>query len=52
MEDPKKQEDIRKNMMSWAQDYYLWQHVAERWDKVLRVGLEDVSKKIIIEGGV
>jgi glycosyltransferase involved in cell wall biosynthesis len=52
IEDPKKQEELRKNMMSWAQDYYLWQHVAERWDKVLRVGIEDVSKKLIIEGGV
>lgn len=52
MQDPKKQEDIRKNMMTWAQDYYLWQHVAERWDKVLRVGLEDVSQKLIIKGGV
>jgi glycosyltransferase involved in cell wall biosynthesis len=52
MEDPKKQDEIRENMMSWAKNYFLWSHVAESWNKILRVGIEDVSKKLIIEGGV
>jgi glycosyltransferase involved in cell wall biosynthesis len=34
--DTKKQEDIRKGMMPWAQEYYSWSRVANEWQLLLQ----------------
>lgn len=33
MKDTKKQEEIRKEMMPWAQDFFLWKYVAKYWSE-------------------
>lgn len=31
LKNPEKQEELRPNMMKWAQDYFLWSRVAKQW---------------------
>ncbi len=36
LKDTKQQEEIRGEMMSWAQEKFLWSKVAESWDEVFK----------------
>ena len=38
LKDEKKQEEIRKEMMPWAKDWFTWKRVAENWDKLFKEG--------------
>lgn len=45
LKDPAKQEEIRKQMMPWAREYYAWSKVAHLWDQLLRIHLQNPEKK-------
>lgn len=38
LKDHKKQEDIRKEMMPWAQEHFLWSSVAQEWKEIFDTG--------------
>ena len=40
LKDHKKQENIRKEMMSWAQEHFLWSKVASQWKELFEKGKE------------
>ncbi|HAR37131.1 MAG TPA: hypothetical protein DCS09_00280 [Porphyromonadaceae bacterium] len=41
-----RQEEIRKDMMPWARDRFLWKHVANQWKEVFGLKLEaPINKK-------
>lgn len=41
LKDHKLQEEIRPEMMKWAQDYFTWDKVAKQWDQELRVRVQN-----------
>src|SRR3990167_3616003 len=45
LKDPIKQDEIRKPMMPWAKDYFLWSHVAKIWDQLLRINLQNPNER-------
>lgn len=45
LKDPKKQQEIRKQMVPWAREYFSWKNVADSWDKMLRINLQNPTKK-------
>src|SRR3990167_2163890 len=45
MKDEKRQEEIRKTMMPWAKDYFLWSDVAKKWDELFRIKLQYPERK-------
>jgi glycosyltransferase involved in cell wall biosynthesis len=46
LKDPAKQEDIRKTMMPFAQDYYLWNKVAQNWNQLFKGGVVNGHNEI------
>lgn len=45
LKDPKKQEEVRGQMMAWAKKYFLWSEVANKWDQLLRLNLQNPEMK-------
>ncbi len=47
LKDHKLQEEIRPEMMKWAQEYFTWDKVAQLWDQEFRVRIQnpDLAKK-------
>jgi glycosyltransferase involved in cell wall biosynthesis len=44
LNDPTKQESIRGNMMPWAQKYFQWSHVADSWNQLLHIYIQNPEK--------
>lgn len=49
LKDEKGQEDMRKDMMPWAQEYFQWENVAKLWDELIRVRISNPELKNQIE---
>jgi 2-polyprenyl-3-methyl-5-hydroxy-6-metoxy-1,4-benzoquinol methylase len=51
LKDEKYQEDVRKEMMSWARDNYSWRRVAEQWSDEFKseVSPEEVAMRLILQ---
>lgn len=49
LKDEKGQEEMRKDMMPWAQKYFQWENVAKLWDELIRVKIsnQDLEKNQI-----
>ena len=43
--DEDEQENIRKPMMEWADNYFNWDNVAKLWDEKFRVAVQHPEKK-------
>ncbi len=41
LKSPESQQEIRPNMMKWAQENFLWSGVAKQWDTQLRIMLQN-----------
>lgn len=37
LNDPKRQQEIRKPMMTWAREHFKWSHVAEQWSEEFKL---------------
>lgn len=44
LKDEKKQQEIRKSMMDFAQDFFLWSKVATAWNDLFKAGLKGGGK--------
>lgn len=36
LKDPKKQEEIRKEMIPWAKEFFKWEHIARQWSDLFK----------------
>jgi glycosyltransferase involved in cell wall biosynthesis len=45
LKDPERQAEMRKTMMPWAQKYFLWSNVARLWDELIRLNLQNPTRK-------
>jgi glycosyltransferase involved in cell wall biosynthesis len=52
LKDPKKQEEVRAQMVPWAKKYFLWSEVAEKWDQMLRLNLQNPELKYESNGEI
>lgn len=48
LNDEKKQEEIRNDMMTWAKKHFDWKYVASDWDKLLRIKIQNPEKTLEI----
>lgn len=46
------QDDIRKNMIPWARDYFSWRKVAETWDEHMRVHIQNPENRFTLKDNI
>jgi len=52
LKNTKKQEEIRKPMMEWAQKFFLWKNTAASWNRQFRKKTKSIKgKKLLRKGG-
>ena len=49
LKDENKQKEIRDGMMTWAKDYFQWSRVAQEWDKLMRIKIQNTEKRLEIK---
>ena len=52
MKNTKRQEEIRKSMIPWAREYFLWKNVAAVWDEIFRIQVQHPERKFQVDEGV